>query len=400
MAQMWIGGRWVGAADGRVFDVVNPATEEGIDTAPRAGAADVDKAVAAALRAVPEWRRTPGIEKAEKLARALAAGTTVVAKPSEHTPLSTLRLAKALEELPEGVVNVITGYGPEAGMPLVAHRDVELVAFTGSQATGRKVAVTCAEQLKKCHLELGGNDPMIVDEGVDLDVAARGAAWACYLNMGQVCTSAERFYVVGGAFDEFVDRFVAFTKTLRIGDPLGPDVDLGPMVSAEQRAKVEKKIADSVSAGARLAVGGRRPGRFAKGFFYEPTVLVDVAPSMPLMREETFGPVAPIVRCRDIDEAIALADRSEYGLGASIYTNSLEHAMKAMEQVHAGTFWINDPLTDNDAGPFGGMRRSGIGRELGSEGIEDFRDSKHVHLDYVIGAKPYWYPYRYERPRE
>src|SRR3989442_360921 len=229
-----------------------------------------------------------------KLAPALAAGNTVVAKPSEHTPLSTLRLAQALEELPEGVVNFITGYGPEAGVPLVAHRDVELVAFTGSQATGRQVAVTCAEQLKKCHLELGGNDPLIVDEGVDLDVAAQGAAWACYLNM---------------------------------------------------------------------------------------------------------GPVAPIVRCRDIDEAIALADRSEYGLGASIYTNSLEHAMKAMEQVHAGTFWINDPLTDNDAGPFGGMRRSGIGRELGSEGIDDFRDSKHVHLDYVIGAKPYWYPYRYERPR-
>ncbi len=491
MADMWIGGRWTGAADGRVFDVVNPATEEVIDTAPRSGAADVDKAVAAALRAFPEWRRTPGIEKAEKLhavarkiredkegvavlltkeggkplpenrdevewiaacfdyyaeigrdavgrvispvarnqlnfvikepygvcglivpwnypllllawklAPALAAGNTVVAKPSEHTPLSTLRLAKALEELPEGVVNFITGYGPEAGLPLVAHRDVELVAFTGSQATGRRVAVTCAEQLKKCHLELGGNDPLIVDEGVDLDVAAKGAAWACYLNMGQVCTSAERFYVVGKAFDEFVDRFVAFTKTLRIGDPLGPDVDLGPMVSAEQRAKVEKKIADSVSAGARLAVGGRRPDRFAKGFFYEPTVLLEVAPSMALMREETFGPVAPIVRCRDIEEAIALADRSEYGLGASIYTNSLEHAMKAMEQVHAGTFWINDPLTDNDAGPFGGMRRSGIGRELGSEGIDDFRDSKHVHLDYVIGAKPYWYPYRYERPRE
>jgi betaine-aldehyde dehydrogenase len=491
MAHMWIGGQWMGAADGRAFDVVNPATEEVIDTAPRGGAADVEKAVAAARRAFPEWRRAPGIEKAEKLhaaarkirddkeglavlltreggkplpenrdeiewiaacldyyaeigrdavgrvispvarnqfnfvikepygvcglivpwnypllllmwklAPALAAGNTVVAKPSEHTPLSTLRLAKALEDLPEGVVNFVTGYGPEAGMPLVAHRDVELVAFTGSQATGRRVAVTCAEQLKKCHLELGGNDPLIVDEGVDLDVAAKGAAWACYLNMGQVCTSAERFYVVGKAFDEFVDRFVAFTRTLRIGDPLGPDVDLGPMVSADQRAKVEKKIADSVSAGARLVVGGRRPDRFAKGFFYEPTVLVDVAPSMALMREETFGPVAPIVRCRDIDEAIALADRSEYGLGASIYTNSLEHAMKAMEQVHAGTFWINDPLTDNDAGPFGGMRRSGIGRELGSEGIDDFRDSKHVHLDYVIGAKPYWFPYRFERPRE
>jgi betaine-aldehyde dehydrogenase len=274
------------------------------------------------------------------------------------------------------------------------------VAFTGSQATGRQVAVTCAEQLKKCHLELGGNDPFIVDAGVDLDVAARGAAWACYLNMGQVCTSAERFFVVGSVFDEFVDRFVAHAKSLRIGDPLGPDVDLGPMITAGQREKVEKKLAEATAAGARLVAGGKRPERFAKGFFYEPTALVDVSPSMSLMREETFGPVAPLVRCRDIDEAIAMADRSEYGLGASIYTNDLEHAMKAMEQVHAGTFWINDPLTDNDAGPFGGMRRSGIGRELGSEGIEDFRDSKHVHMDYVIGAKPYWYPYRYDRPKE
>jgi betaine-aldehyde dehydrogenase len=491
MAEMWIDGQRAGARDGRAFEVRNPATEELVDTAPRASAADVDAAVAAAKRAFPEWRRTPGIERAEKLhhvahriradkervailltreggkplpenrdevewiaacidyyaeigrdvvgrvispvarnqfnfvvkepygvcglivpwnypllllvwklAPAIAAGNTVVAKPSEHTPLSTLRLMDSFSELPEGVVNAVSGYGPEAGLPLVQHRDVELVAFTGSQETGRKVAVACAEQLKKCHLELGGNDPFIVDEGVDLDVAARGAAWACFLNMGQVCTSAERFYVVGQAFDEFVERFVAFTRTLRLGDPLGPDVDLGPMINAAQREKVERKIAASVAAGAKVVVGGRRPEGFAKGFFYEPTALVGVDESMPLLREETFGPVAPIVRCRDVDEAIARADRSEFGLGACIYTNSLEHAMRAAEQVHAGTFWINDPLTDNDAGPFGGMRRSGIGRELGSEGIEDFRDSKHVHMDYVIGAKPYWYPYRFDRPKE
>jgi betaine-aldehyde dehydrogenase len=491
MAFMWIANAWVGSADGRAFEVKNPATEELLDTVPRSGAHDVDIAVAAAKAAFPEWRRTPGIEKAEKLhgaarriredseglailltkeggkplpenrdevewiaacldyyaeigrdvvgrvispvarnqfnfvvkepygvaglivpwnypllllawklAPAIAAGNTVVAKPSEYTPLSTLRLMQAFEDFPAGVVNVVTGFGPEAGAALVAHRDVELVAFTGSQATGRRVAVTCAEQLKKCHLELGGNDPLIVDEGVDLDVAARGAAWACFLNMGQVCTSVERLYVVGKAYEEFVERFVAFTKTLRVGDPLGPDVDLGPMISAAQREKVEQKVAASLKGGARLAVGGGRPKGLDQGYFYEPTALLDVTPDMALLREETFGPVAPIVRCRDIDEAIALADRSEYGLGASIYTNSLEHAMKAMEQVHAGTFWINDPLTDNDAGPFGGMRRSGIGRELGSEGIEDFRDSKHVHMDYVIERKPYWYPYRYDRPSE
>src|SRR5262245_59813627 len=491
MAQMWIANREAAARDGRVLEVRNPATEETIDTVPRAHAADVDAAVAAAARAFPEGRRTPGIERGDKLhhaarriredreelailltkeggkplpenrdevewiaacldyyaeigrdvvgrvispvarnqfnfivkepygvaglvvpwnypllllvwklAPALAAGNAVVAKPSELTPLSTLRLMRAFEGLPAGVLNVVTGYGEEAGAPLVAHREVELVAFTGSQATGRRVAVACAEQLKKCHLELGGNDPFIVDEGVDLDVAAKGAAWACFLNMGQVCTSAERFFVVAGAFDEFVERFVAFTKTLRLGDPLGPDVDLGPMISAAQREKVEKKLAQSISAGAKVLTGGRRPERFAKGYFFEPTTLVDVKPEMSFMREETFGPVEPIVRCRDVDEAIAMAYRSEVGLGASIYTNNLEHAMKAMESIHAGTFWINDPLTDNDAAPFGGMRRSGIGRELGSEGIEDFRDSKHVHMDYVVGAKSYWYPYRYDRPRD
>ena len=491
MAQMWIDSRWTGASEGRVFDVANPATEEVLDHAPRASAGDVDKAVAAAKRAFPEWRRTPGIEKCEKLhhaaakiredreglailltkeggkplpenrdeiewiaacfdyyaeigrdvvgrvispvarnqfnfvvkepygvaglivpwnypllllawkmAPALAAGNTVVAKPSEWTPLTTLRLMRAFVELPEGVLNVITGYGDEAGAPLVAHRDVEIVAFTGSQVTGRKVAITCAEQLKKCHLELGGNDPLIVDEGVDLDVAARGAAWAGFLNMGQVCTSVERVFVVGKSFDEFVDRFVAYTKSLRIGDPLGPDVDLGPMINAGQREKVEGKIAEARAAGARVLTGGRRPERFAKGYSYESTVLVDVKPELRLLCEETFGPVAPLVRCRDIDEAIALADRSEFGLGASIYTNNLEHAMKAAETIHAGTFWINDPLTDNDAGPFGGMRRSGLGRELGSEGLEDFRDSKHVHMDFVIGAKPYWFPYRFDRPKE
>jgi betaine-aldehyde dehydrogenase len=486
---MWIANQWADAADGRVFDVVNPATEDVVDTAPRGGAPDVDRAVAAAARAFAEWRRTPGIERAEKLHHAarkirddkeglavlltkeggkplpenrdevewiaacfdyyaeigrdaigrvispvarqqfnfvvkepygvaglivpwnypllllswklgpaLAAGNTVVAKPSEHTPLSTLRLMRAFEEFPAGVVNAVTGYGTEAGAALVEHRGVEVVAFTGSQATGRQVAVACAQQLKKCHLELGGNDPFIVDEGVDLDVAVKGAAWACYLNMGQVCTSAERFYVLASVFDEFVERFAAFTKTLRIGDPLGPDVDLGPMVSAPQREKLEQKVAEAIQGGAKLVAGGKRPAQFAKGFYYQPTALVDVKPDMALLREETFGPVAPLVRCRDIDEAIEMADRSEYGLGASIYTNSLEHAFKAMERIRAGTFWVNDPLTDNDAGPFGGMRRSGLGRELGSEGLEDFRDSKHVHLDYVIGAKPYWFPYRFDRP--
>jgi len=275
-----------------------------------------------------------------------------------------------------------------------------LIAFTGSVATGRRIAVLAAEQLKKTHLELGGNDPLIVCDDVDLDVAVRGAVWAAYLNMGQVCTSGERFYVFESVAKKFVDRFVDFTRSLRIGNPIGPDVDLGPMISANQRQKVEAKLEQSKSLGAKIVCGGKRPARFARGYFFEPTVVTEVDHSMPLMREETFGPIAPIMVVKGIEEAVERANDSQYGLGANILTNNLEYAMTAAERIKAGTFWINDPLTDNDAGPFGGMRKSGIGRELGSEGLEAFRDTKHIHLDYKLEAKPYWYPYDWSKGRK
>jgi betaine-aldehyde dehydrogenase len=267
-------------------------------------------------------------------------------------------------------------------------------------ATGRRIATLAAERVKRVNLELGGNDPFIVCDDVDLDVAVRGAVWAAYLNMGQVCTSGERFYVFARVAEEFIERFVNFTRTLRLGDPMGPDVDLGPMISAAQREKVEQKLERVREMGATVLCGGRRPERPARGYFFEPTVVVNVDHSMPLMREETFGPVAPIMRVKDINEAVALANDSEYGLGANILTNNLEYAMTAAERIKAGTFWINDPLTDNDAGPFGGMRLSGLGRELGAEGIEEFRETKHIHLDYKLEAKPYWYPYDWSRGRK
>src|SRR5215831_8512746 len=336
-----------------------------------------------------------------KVAPALMAGNTVIIKPSEYTPLSTLLLAEiAFQEFPRGVINVITGYGQEAGEPLVAHQHTHVVAFTGSVATGKRIAHLAADRVKKVNLELGGNDPFIVCDDVDLEVAVRGAVWAAYLNMGQVCTSGERFYVFDSMATRFIDRFVEFTETLRLGDPMGPDVDLGPMINAAQRVKVEEKLDRVRELGARVLCGGKRPPQLRTGYFFEPTVVIDVDHSMPLMREETFGPVAPIMRVKDIDEAIMLANDSEYGLGASILTNNLEYAMRAAEGIRAGTFWINDPLTDNDAGPFGGMRRSGFGRELGAEGLEAFRDTKHVHLDYRIEAKPYWYPYDWSKGRK
>jgi betaine-aldehyde dehydrogenase len=335
-----------------------------------------------------------------KLAPALAAGNTVVIKPSNETPLSTLMLAEDLAIFGKGVVNIVTGFGPEVGDPLVAHKDTALVAFTGSVATGKAIARQAAEGLKKLNLELGGNDPFIVCDDVDLDVAVRGAVWAAFLNMGQVCTSGERFYVFESVFDEFVRKFVAFTRKLRIGNPLGPDIDLGPLIREAHRKQIERKIEEAVGQGARVMCGGRRPAQLKKGYFFEPTVLTGVTQSMPIMRSETFGPIAPIVPVKGIEEAVRFADDSEYGLGANIYTNNLEYAMYAMENVHAGTFWINDPLTDNDAGPFGGMRQSGMGRELGIEGLDAFREPKHVHLDYRVEPKSYWYPYRWNTAKK
>jgi len=330
-----------------------------------------------------------------KAAAALAAGNTLVIKPSEETPLSTLMLAEDFALFGKGVVNIVTGYGPEIGEALVTHRDTSLIAFTGSVATGKRIAEAAAPHLKKLNLELGGNDPFIVCDDVDVGIAARGAAWAAFLNMGQVCTSGERFYVFEGIFEEFVERFVQIARGLRLGNPLGPDIDCGPLIREAHRLQIERKIEEAVGAGARILCGGRRPRHLRKGYYFEPTVLTDVTQEMSLMRSETFGPLAPLVPVQGIEEAVRFADDSEYGLGANIYTNNLEHAMYAMENVHAGTFWINDPLTDNDAGPFGGMRMSGVGRELGIEGLDAFREPKHVHLDYHIEAKPYWYPYRW-----
>jgi betaine-aldehyde dehydrogenase len=343
----------------------------------------------------------PLLLMAWKVAAALAAGNAVVVKPSEHTPLSTLMLAEsAFGHFPAGVVNVVTGYGREVGEPLVAHRGTDVVAFTGSVDTGRRIAALAAERLKKVNLELGGNDPFIVCDDVDVETAVRGAVWAAYLNMGQVCTSGERFYVMEPIADRFVDRFVEFTRSLRIGNPMGPDVDLGPMISAEQRTKVERKLDRAREFGAEVLCGGGRPAHLERGYYFEPTVIVKVDHSMPIMREETFGPVAPIMIVRTFDEAVMLANDSEYGLGANILTNRLDYAMAAAERIKAGTFWINDPLTDNDAGPFGGMRLSGLGRELGAEGLEEFRETKHIHLDYKLEQKPYWYPYDWSKGRK
>jgi acyl-CoA reductase-like NAD-dependent aldehyde dehydrogenase len=351
------------------------------------------------VAAIVPWNY-PLLLLAWKLAPALAAGNAVVAKPSELTPVSTLMLAECFEPLPAGTVSLLAGAG-DVGEALVRDPRVDSVAFTGSVETGKRIAAACAERVARVNLELGGKDPFIVcaDVAREVEVAARGGAWAAYLNAGQVCTSAERFYVASEVFDDFLQAFVDHTRTLRVGDPFEDQTDIGPMVSAAQREKVEAQVAAAVAAGAELVVGGDHAGR-ERGHFYSPAVITGAPAETDLLREETFGPVAPIVPVATLDEAIELANGTRFGLGANVYTRDLETAVRCLREIKAGTVWINDPLTDNDAGPFGGFKQSGMGRELGQEGLEAFQETKHVHIETKIAPKEWWYPYGGGGPRD
>lgn len=325
-----------------------------------------------------------------KLAPALAAGNTVVAKPSSLTPLTTLRMVEvAFDHFPPGVVNVVTGCGAEVGDALVAHPDVPVIAFTGSTAVGQHIARITAGQMKKLHLELGGKDPFVIAEDAPLEVAVEALAYAALINAGQVCTSTERVYVPRPMLPRFAEVLAERVSRLRLGPGIEPTTDVGPMIGESYRARVEEHVADAVAHGARILVGGRRPPHLERGLFYEPTVLVNVDHTMKIMREETFGPTIPIMAYDTFDQAIALANDTEYGLGACLYTHDARKVRRFYEEVRAGTLWINDPLTDNYAGPFGGMKMSGLGRELGEEGLEEFWQTKHVHWDIEGGVKEY-----------
>ena len=328
-----------------------------------------------------------------KLAPALAAGNATVCKPSELTPLSTLAAAGCFDHLPAGVVNVLCGAG-DVGAALVEDERVQCVAFTGSVETGKRIAAACAPRVARVNLEMGGKDPFIVcaDVADRLDVAARGGAWAAFLNAGQVCTSAERFYVARDLYEPYLQAFVAHTRKLVLGDPMDPSTDVGPMVSAAQREKVAAQVAAAVDAGAEVVVGGDGGGH-ERGHFFSPAVVTGAAPETDLLSEETFGPVAPLVPVGSLDEAIELANSTRFGLGANVYTAELKTMVRCMRELKAGTVWFNDPLTDNDAGPFGGFKQSGLGRELGREGLEAFQETKHVHIETEIAPKEWWYPY-------
>jgi acyl-CoA reductase-like NAD-dependent aldehyde dehydrogenase len=328
-------------------------------------------------------------------AAALAAGNAVIVKPHEQTSLTTLKFMEVFTSLPAGLMQVVTGTG-RVGQRLVASPGTHGVAYTGSVAVGQAVAKTCAETFKPCLIEASGNDPFIVMPSAPLDIAARGAAFAAYLNCGQVCTSAERFYVHDTIHDAFVDRLVAEARKLRVGNGLD-EVDLGPLATQKQRDRYEGLLARARQAGARVATGGGRPQNLNRGWFVEPTVLTDVGPEMEILNEEPFGPVAPICRVQSFDEAIQLANRSRYGLGSNIYTLDMDEAFRAVSEIEAGILWINAPLLDNDALPFGGRKLSGTGRQLGPEGLQQFQNTKFVMIDPKASNQDFWwFPYKSE----
>ncbi len=328
-------------------------------------------------------------------AAALATGNAVIVKPSENTALSTLKFMETFSSLPDGLIQCLPG-GGDVGRQLVESTDTHMVAFTGSVPTGQIVARACAEQFKPCLIEASGNDPFLVMPSAPIDMAARGATFAAYLNCGQVCTSAERLFVHQDIYDDFVDKLVFHTRTLRIGNGLDK-VDVGPMVSARERDRFEAILQRAIDQGAKVVCGGGRPASMERGWFHEPTILTDVEPEMDIMNGESFGPSAPICRVSNLDEAIEFANNSKFGLGSNIYTTNLDEAMRAVNELQTGMVWVNAPLLDNDAGPFGGRKMTGIGRQLGAEGLDTFRHTKLAMID--PGARDqdfWWFPYKDE----
>jgi len=473
-ARLFIDGQWSDAASGATFTTVNPATEEPITTVAEGGAADVERAVAAAERAFASgpWAKMPGAERgrilwkigdlidanlqemarletldqgktigdssrvdvpmaaecfryfagwaskiegevvpvraaslnytlhepigvigaitpwnfpilmaAWKAAPALAAGNTVVLKPARETPLTALRLAEIAAEagLPPGVLNVVPGRGTVAGAALVDHPRVGKISFTGSTEVGRDIMRRGSVTLKRLTLELGGKSPNIVFPDADLDLAVRGASNGIFFNKGEVCTAGSRLFLHEALHDAFVDRLQAQVGKLTQGDPLDPKTRLGPQVSEAQMKQVLGYVEKGRAEGARLVCGGERPA--GKGYFVRPTIFTDVQPSMTIAREEIFGPVLSVIRFKDVEEVVRAANDTPYGLAAAVWTKDIKLAHRTARLLQAGTVWINTYGLYDNAMPFGGVKESGYGRELGRQGLLEYTRTKSVWVD-------------------
>ncbi|QUQ66628.1 NAD-dependent succinate-semialdehyde dehydrogenase [Kutzneria sp. CA-103260] len=466
-----VDGQWRAAADGRVFDVTDPATGAKIAAVPLMAEADTEAAIAAAAKALRPWRRRTAKDRAAVLTRwaqlmtehadelaelltteqgkplaeargeigyaisfltfyaaegqrvrgeiipataedsrimvlrqpigvvgcitpwnfpaamitrkaapALAAGCTVVLKPAEQTPLSALAIAALGQEagLPAGVLNVITGDAPAIGRALCASPTVRLISFTGSTEVGKLLSAQCADTVKRLTLELGGNAPFLVFEDADLDAAVTAAVLSKYRHSGQTCVCTNRFLVQASIVEEFTHRFTAAVGKLAVGNGKQPGVDVGPLIDADGLAKVAAHVDDAVHKGARLLVGGA-PHALG-GTFFQPTVLADVTPQMRVMREETFGPVAAITSFDTEEAAVELANDTRSGLAGYFFTNDLGRAWRVAEALEVGMVGLNTGFLSVEVAPFGGVKESGLGREGSHHGIEDFVETKFVHI--------------------
>ncbi|MFZ3118644.1 MAG: NAD-dependent succinate-semialdehyde dehydrogenase [Variovorax sp.] len=467
----FINGEWCNAEGGLTITVRNPATGEPVGTVPKGGAAETQRAIAAAHGAFKPWRATTAEQRARvlrrwfdlmnehqdglalimtseqgkplseakgeiayaaaylewfaeegrrvygdlipspwtdrnimvkkepvgvcaavtpwnfpaamitrKVAPALAAGCTIVVKPASQTPLSALALAELASRagVPAGVFNVVTGSAAEIGGVLTRSPLVRKLSFTGSTEVGRTLAAQCAPTLKRMSLELGGNAPFIVFDDADLDAAVEGAITSKYRNSGQTCVCANRFLVQSSVYDRFAEKLAVAVSRLRIGNGIEADVQQGPLIDAPSLEKVEELVADALEGGAKLAIGGRRHA--LGGTFYEPTVLLNVAPHLRVVNEEIFGPVAALVRFETEEEAIQIANSSEFGLASYFFSRDLARVWRVADAIEAGMVGVNTGLISTAVAPFGGVKQSGMGREGSKYGIEEYMDTKYVCL--------------------
>jgi betaine-aldehyde dehydrogenase len=333
----------------------------------------------------------PLLMAAWKLAPALAAGCTCVLKPAEQTPLTVLELAGYLNEagFPPGVINIVTGMGETAGAPLVAHPGVDKIAFTGSNAVGKAILKSAAEGIKRVTLELGGKSPNIFFADADFEAAIDGALFGVFINQGEVCSAGSRILVQRSIYSKFVEALVAKAKTIKLGPPLDRTTKMGALVSKEQYERVRSYQAIGKQE-AKLVSGGGRPREFDRGFYVEPTIFADVSNSARIAREEIFGPVAAVIPFEDEAEAIRIANDTPFGLAAAVWSRDIYRALRAVKAIRAGVVWVNHMQPTYVEAPWGGYKQSGFGRELGPWGVDEYLETKQVHIN--LNEQPIgWY---------